>query len=75
MGDDEFALVRLWKEKRGEVGPSDLSGNLIVQLGVTTEGLNRRWYVVKHWAGAHRRPEARQTSCVEMDGRQPRRPG
>ena len=32
MGDDEFALVRLWKEKRGEVGPLDLSGNLIVHL-------------------------------------------
>jgi predicted phage-related endonuclease len=44
MGDDEAALVRLWKEKRGEVEPEDLSGNLIVQLGVATEGLNRRWY-------------------------------
>jgi predicted phage-related endonuclease len=44
MGDDEAALVRLWREKRGEVEPDDLSGNLIVQLGVATEGLNRRWY-------------------------------
>jgi predicted phage-related endonuclease len=44
MGDDEAALVRLWKEKRGEVEPEDLSGNLIVQLGVVTEALNRRWY-------------------------------
>ncbi len=44
MGDDEAALVRLWREKRGEVGPQDLSGNLIVQLGVATEDLNRRWY-------------------------------
>jgi predicted phage-related endonuclease len=44
MGDDEAALVRLWQEKRGEVEPEDLSGNLIVQLGVATEGLNRRWY-------------------------------
>src|SRR5271167_2321298 len=42
MGDDEAALVRLWKEKRGEVEPQDLSGNLIVQLGVVTEDLNRR---------------------------------
>jgi predicted phage-related endonuclease len=46
MGADEAALVRLWREKRGEVGPEDLSGNLIVQLGVATEGLNRRWYEV-----------------------------
>jgi predicted phage-related endonuclease len=44
MGDDEVALVRLWREKRGEVEPEDLSGNLIVQLGVVTEALNRRWY-------------------------------
>ena len=34
MGEDEAALVRLWREKRGEVEPEDLSGNLIVQLGV-----------------------------------------
>jgi predicted phage-related endonuclease len=44
MGDDEAALLRLWREKRGEVEPEDLSGNLIVQLGLATEGLNRRWY-------------------------------
>ena len=44
MGADEAALVRLWQENRGEVEPEDLSGNLIVQLGVATEGLNRRWY-------------------------------
>ena len=44
MGDDEEALLRLWREKRGEVEPKDLSGNLIVQLGVVTEELNRRWY-------------------------------
>jgi predicted phage-related endonuclease len=44
MGNDEAALVRLWREKRGEVGPEDLSGNLIVQLGKATEELNRSWY-------------------------------
>src|ERR1700724_4818840 len=43
MGADEVALVRLWQEKRGEVEPEDLSGNLIVQLGLVTEPLNRRW--------------------------------
>jgi len=45
MGDDESALLRLWKEKRGELEPEDLSGNLIVQLGVVIEPLNRAWYV------------------------------
>src|SRR3954449_11923820 len=44
MGDDEPALLRLWGEKRGEVEPEDLSGNLIVQLGTVTEHLNRHWY-------------------------------
>ena len=44
MGDDEAALIRLWREKRGEIEPEDLSGNLVVQLGAATEDLNRRWY-------------------------------
>jgi predicted phage-related endonuclease len=44
MGDDEAALLRLWREKRGEIEPEDLSGSLIVQLGLATEDLNRRWY-------------------------------
>jgi len=44
MGNDEAALLRLWREKRGEVDPEDLSGNLIVQLGLAIEELNRRWY-------------------------------
>jgi len=44
MGDDEAALLRLWREKRAEIEPEDLSGNLVVQLGLATEELNRRWY-------------------------------
>lgn len=44
MGEDEPALLRLWREKRGEVEPKDLSDNLIVQLGAVTEDLNRRWF-------------------------------
>src|SRR5215469_3966922 len=44
MGEDEAALVRLWREKRGEIEPQDLSTNLIVQLGIVTEPLNRLWY-------------------------------
>ena len=61
MGDDEAALLWLWKEKRGEVEPEDLSGNLIVQLGVATEELNRRWYEV-------RRAAACQTPNTAVDG-------
>src|SRR5207247_753399 len=44
LGSDEAALVQLWREKRGEAEPEDLSGNLIVQLGRATEELNRSWY-------------------------------
>jgi predicted phage-related endonuclease len=44
MGTDEAALVRLWREKRGEADPQDLSGNLIVHFGRVTEDLNRHWF-------------------------------
>jgi predicted phage-related endonuclease len=44
MGKDEKALLWLWRQKRGEVAALDLSGELIVQLGLVTEDLNRRWY-------------------------------
>ena len=44
IGDDEAALLRLWREKRGEIEPEDLSGDLLVQLGSVTEQLNRHWY-------------------------------
>jgi predicted phage-related endonuclease len=44
MGNDEAALLGLWRKKRGEAEPENLSGNLIVQLGIVTEELNRRWY-------------------------------
>src|ERR1019366_4329921 len=54
MGDDEANLVRLWREKRGEAEPEDLSDVLIVQLGTVTEDLNRRWY-------------ERNTGCVVKD--------
>ena len=42
--EPRLCLTRLWHEKRGEAEPEDLSGNLVVQLGIATEALNRRWY-------------------------------
>ncbi len=44
MGNDDAALIQLWREKRGEAEPEDLSGNLVVQLGAATEELNPSWY-------------------------------
>ena len=75
MGNDQTALLRLWREKRGEVEPEDLSGNLIVQLGVVTEDLNRRWYeantkqVITDIQRRIRHP------ALAVDGGHPRRPG
>src|SRR3569833_1255343 len=44
MDGNEEALIRLWQEKRGEAAPADLSGELVVQLGLATEKLNLAWY-------------------------------
>jgi predicted phage-related endonuclease len=44
MGSDEAALARLWREKRGQAEAPDYLDNLLVQLGVATEPLNRRWF-------------------------------
>ncbi len=75
MGQDEAALLRLWQEKRGELEPEDLSGNLVVQLGLATEDLNRRWLSGQFWAGAHRYSAADPASGAALDGSYPRRPG
>jgi predicted phage-related endonuclease len=74
MGDDEAALLRLWAEKRGELEPEDLSGNLVVQLGVATEGLNRRWYEVNSGqvlsdVQRHIRHPALRWMAATLDGR------
>lgn len=69
MGNDQEDLICLWREKRGEAEPQDLSDNLIVQLGTVTEGLNRAWYqrstgyTVKDIQKRVRHPRA------QMDGR------
>ncbi|UWU66931.1 YqaJ viral recombinase family protein [Bradyrhizobium sp. NC92] len=44
MGANENNLMRLWKEKRGEISPADLTGDLLVQMGIATENLNLKWY-------------------------------
>src|SRR3984893_15203786 len=73
MGTDEAALVRLWREKRGEAEPQDYSANLIVQLGVATEPLNRLWYerttgqVVKDVQSWVRHPVIRSMAAT-LDG-------
>jgi predicted phage-related endonuclease len=54
MGGDEKKLLRLYREKRGEVEAEDLSDILAVQMGSFTEPFNAAWfekntgYVVTH---------------------------
>ena len=71
MGSDEAALVRLWREKRGEAEPEDLSGNLIVQLGSATEELNRSWYERNTGPARRERPAPRQAFGHPLDGGNP----
>jgi predicted phage-related endonuclease len=74
VGEDEGALLRLWREKRGEADPEDFSGNLVVQLGVATERLNRRWYEARTGeiitdVQAHMRHPTLRWMAATLDGR------
>ena len=75
MGTDEAALTRLFREKRAEAEPPDYSDNLVVQLGVATEPLNRRWFEKNDGTGHQGRPKVGPASshprCVES-GEPPR---
>ena len=73
MGDDEAALLRLWREKRAEVEPEDLSGNLVVQLGVATEDLNRT-VSDQYRSSGNRYSEAGPASGAPLDGGHTGRP-
>jgi predicted phage-related endonuclease len=44
VDNNEAALPRLWREKRGEVEPEDLSGNLGAQFGLAAEDLSRQGF-------------------------------
>ena len=68
MGHDEGALIRLWREKRGEIEPEDLSRNLVVQFGIVTEDLNRRWFERETGQTACPYPDLLATSQTRVDG-------
>ena len=44
LSGDRDRILQLWREKRGELEPEDLSGTLPVMLGCWTEAFNRQWY-------------------------------
>ena len=76
MGGDEKKLLQLWREKRGEAEPEDLSDILAVQMGSFTEPLNAAWfekntgYVVTDRGVALRdaRNKARPYMACTLDG-------
>ena len=43
LSGDPAALLDLWRQKRGEAPPPDLSSKLPVVLGLWTEEFNRQW--------------------------------
>lgn len=44
MGGDAEKVIRLWREKRGEIEREDLSGVLPVRMGSYTEPFNIQWF-------------------------------
>jgi hypothetical protein len=44
MSGNTDRIIRLWREKRGELPGEDLSDNLAVQMGSFTEALNAAWF-------------------------------
>ena len=44
MSGNPERLIQLWREKRGEAEPEDLSNNLAVVMGSFTEPLNCAWF-------------------------------
>src|SRR5574337_2154870 len=44
MSGDSERILRLWRQKRGEIEPEDLSDVLPVQMGSFTEPFNRHWF-------------------------------
>jgi hypothetical protein len=44
LSGDAERIERLWREKRGEAEPENLTGRIPVMLGCWTEEFNRQWY-------------------------------
>jgi len=47
LSGDPDRIHKLWREKRGQADPEDLSSILPVMLGSWTEAFNRQWYEQK----------------------------
>jgi predicted phage-related endonuclease len=70
INGDDAAIIRLWREKRGEAEPEDLTWVLPVQIGIATEELNLAWFhhetqeiitLVNHMVTSRKHPFMRAT--------------
>ena len=75
MGDDEARLVRLWREKRGEIEAGGPVGQSRRPARRRDRGAQPHMVSSATAAGRQRRPEARPASGSSMDGGNPRRDG
>ena len=68
MGDDQDDLVRLWREKRGELPPPDFSQNLDRSTRLGDGGVEPSLVRALHRSARQGHPEARSPSHQQMDG-------
>lgn len=64
---DDSRIIALWREKRGEVQPEDLTSLLPVMLGSWTEPFNRQWY--ERASGEQVRAVGARLICPKYDWR------
>jgi predicted phage-related endonuclease len=67
LSGDQDRILALWREKRGEMEPEDLSGSLAVMLGCWTEPFNRQWY--ERISGQRVRGAGQTLACSKYDWR------
>ena len=73
MSPDEAALIRLWKEKRGEVEPEDLQRQSHRPTRRRHRGAQPDLVRAQHRARRHRRPALGPASCASLPGGDPGR--
>ena len=75
MGDDESALLRLWREKRGESRAGGSVGQSGGPARLGHRGPQPALVRVQYRADSQGRPEARKTPGLALDGGDPGRRG
>jgi predicted phage-related endonuclease len=67
LSGDRDRILRLWREKRGEAEPEDLSASMAVMLGCWTEPFNRQWY--ERLSGERVSSGGQSFTCARYDWR------